>query len=254
MNTLNSQPIEKPVKLLPTADLDLHQYHVNSIFYTIQGEGPFAGRTAVFVRLAGCNLQCPMCDTEYVKRKLMTAKEIHHQVGAALYGNTITDIGGLQPHYQPKPLVVITGGEPLRQPIAKLVNLLLGNGYAVQIETNGTLYQPLPFQHDDLTIVCSPKAGSINKKLMEHITAFKYVASWQELKDSKDGLPSSALDHSNGGGLARPADWWRGAVYLQPADHKNDQQNELHMRAVVNSCLLHGYRLCLQMHKYCNVE
>lgn len=254
MNTLNSQPIEKPVKLLPTADLDLHQYHVNSIFYTIQGEGPFAGRTSVFVRLAGCNLQCPMCDTEYVKRKLMTAKEIRHQVGAAFYGNTITDIARVQLNYQPKPLVVITGGEPLRQPIAKLVNVLLGNGYAVQIETNGTLYQPLPFQHDDLTIVCSPKAGSINKRLMEHITAFKYVASWQELEYSDDGLPTSALDHSNGGGLARPADWWRGAVYLQPADHKDEAVNKLHMDAVVGSCLQYGYRLCLQMHKYCNVE
>ena len=44
---------------------------VHSIFYTIQGEGPFAGETAVFVRLAGCNLQCPLCDTDYTSDRRM---------------------------------------------------------------------------------------------------------------------------------------------------------------------------------------
>ena len=61
----NTQPAEKQVK---SSGLILA---INSIFYTIQGEGPFAGSPAVFVRLAGCNLQCPMCDTEYTSRQQM---------------------------------------------------------------------------------------------------------------------------------------------------------------------------------------
>lgn len=254
MQIINTQPIEKPVRSVSVDDPSQHRLHINSIFYTIQGEGPFAGRTSVFVRLAGCNLQCPMCDTEYTKRTLLTHDEILHRVGTLFYANTKSNPFGAGQHYQPKPLVVITGGEPLRQPLAHMVRVLLGNGYAVQIETNGTLFQPLPFEHDDLTIVCSPKAGSINKRLMEHITAFKYVARESELLNSADGLPTKALDHSNGGGLARPADWWRGAVYLQPADEKDEAVNARNLQAVVDSCLLHGYRLCLQMHKYCNVE
>jgi organic radical activating enzyme len=253
MQIINTQPIEKPVRSVSVDDPSQHRLHINSIFYTIQGEGPFAGRTSVFVRLAGCNLQCPMCDTEYTKRTLLTSDEILHRVRTALYGGTLSP-SNRQTYYRAKPLVVITGGEPLRQPIAHIIRVLLGNGFAVQIETNGTLFQQLPFEHDDLTIVCSPKAGSINKHLMEHITAFKYVARESELLNSPDGLPTKALDHSNGGGLARPADWWEGTVYLQPADEKDEVVNARNLQAVVDSCLLHGYRLCLQMHKYCNVE
>ena len=67
----NQQLADKPV--LNETGLSLQ---VNSIFYTIQGEGPFAGRPAIFIRLAGCNLQCPGCDTEYTKRQTMTVDEI----------------------------------------------------------------------------------------------------------------------------------------------------------------------------------
>lgn len=253
MQIINTQPIEKPVRLVSSDEPSQHRLHVNSIFYTIQGEGPFAGRTSVFVRLAGCNLQCPMCDTEYTKRTLLTNDDILHRVRTAFYGGTLSP-SNRQTLYRPKPLVVITGGEPLRQPLEKLVCLLLAEGFAVQIETNGTLYRELPFAHSDLTIVCSPKTGKVNGKLMEHITAFKYVARASELLNSADGLPLKALDHSNGGCLGRPAEGWEGAVYLQPADEKDEAVNARNLQAVVDSCLLHGYRLCLQMHKYCNVE
>lgn len=254
MQLINTQQIEKPVKSNPDTLPHLHKLDVNSIFYTIQGEGPFAGRTAVFVRLAGCNLQCPFCDTEYTQRKPMTAKDIVYAVGAAHVGNRVYPDKKEPTHYFPAPLVVITGGEPFRQPIAHLVNTLLMHGYAVQIETNGTLYRELPFSNGDLTIVCSPKAGSVNNKLMRYISAFKYVASVADLKGSPDGLPMKALDHSNGGMLARPADWWRGEIYLQPADHKDENVNKANLQAVVDSCLRYGYRLCLQMHKYADVE
>ena len=58
----NSQPIEKRSR-----DADVLEVH--SIFYTLQGEGPFCGSPAIFIRLAGCNLQCPGCDTDYTSKR-----------------------------------------------------------------------------------------------------------------------------------------------------------------------------------------
>lgn len=233
---LNTQPAEKPER---GSGLNLA---VNSIFYTIQGEGPFAGSPAVFVRLAGCNLQCPMCDTEYTNRKRMGWPQILSAISA--------EVSTLSNHY---PLVVITGGEPFRQNLHPLVCNLLTKGYKVQIETNGTLYCDLPFENKNLTVVCSPKAGAINKKLAPYIRAFKYVATAQSLVDSPDGLPTHALEHPNGGMLARPPKFFKGTVYLQPVDEQDSVRNNINLTAVVKSCMDYGYRLCLQVHKIIGV-
>lgn len=233
----NIQPAEKQVK---DSGLILA---VNSIFYTIQGEGPFAGSPAVFVRLAGCNLQCPMCDTEYTTRQQMGWPQVIETVQNESYFTT-----------DKKGLVVITGGEPFRQNLYPLVSNLLTHGFKVQIETNGTLYCDLPFDHPDLTIVCSPKAGAINKKLAPHIAALKYVATMDSLEDSPDGLPTHALEHPNGGMLARPPQGWQGTIFLQPVDEKNTVKNNRNLTAVVKSCMDNGYRLCLQVHKIIGVD
>jgi len=233
----NIQPAEKPDKG------DGSILAVNSIFYTIQGEGPFAGSPAVFVRLAGCNLQCPMCDTEYFNRIFRTPQAIVGAVVVAFGGKTKSN------------LVVLTGGEPFRQDIDDLVCELLANGFKVQIETNGTLFRHLSaFGDENLTIVCSPKAGAVNKKLAPHIAALKYVATVDSLENSPDGLPTHALEHPNGGGLARPPQGFGGTVYLQPVDEKNTVRNNRNLTAVVKSCMDNGYRLCLQIHKIIGVD
>lgn len=233
---INTQPVEKQVKGGGS------ELAVNSIFYTIQGEGPFAGSPSVFVRLAGCNLQCPMCDTEYTNRNLMFVGNIVHEVASKMFAGR---------------LVVITGGEPFRQNIRDLVIALLGRGFLVQIETNGTLYQELPFEHPNLTIVCSPKTGAINKKLAPAIKALKYVATAKSLENSPDGLPTHALEHPNGGMLARQPQGFTGDVYLQPVDEKDERRggnNDKNLEAVVKSCMRHGHRLCLQVHKIIGVD
>lgn len=236
----NTQPAEKQVK---SSGLTLA---INSIFYTIQGEGPFAGSPAVFVRLAGCNLQCPMCDTEYTSRQQMGWPQVIETVQNESYFTT-----------DKKGLVVITGGEPFRQNLYPLVSNLLTHGFKVQIETNGTLYQELPFNHPDLTVVCSPKAGAINKKLAPYIKALKYVATVDSLANSEDGLPTHALEHPNGGMLARPPLGFEGDIFLQPVDEQDYRRggnNEKNLAAVVKSCMDHGYRLCLQVHKIIGVD
>jgi 7-carboxy-7-deazaguanine synthase len=213
---------------------------VHSIFPTIQGEGPFVGHPSLFIRLAGCNLQCPLCDTDYTSnRDYLTVSEVLYQVNEAF-------------DKIPGKLVVITGGEPFRQQIGPLVEALLHFDYEVQIETNGTIYQPLPFEDEKLTLVCSPKTGSIHSKLLPHIKVLKYVGTANSLSDI-DGLPLWALDHPAAPELFR-APLPHQLVYLQPADEKDLIKNQKNLDAVVKSCLKHGHLLCLQIHKIVGVE
>lgn len=228
---LNSQPIEKR----DNGDGGTHLY-VNSIFQTIQGEGPFVGEPAVFIRLAGCNLQCPMCDTEYTQRSNLSIANI-------MEGVLVT------PQTR---LVVITGGEPFRQTLLPLVKTLLDHNYTVQIETNGTLFQELPYWHEDLVIVCSPKTGKINNQLMPHIHSLKYVARAGRLSPI-DGLPLVALEHPNSPALARPPEEWNGEIYLQPEDEQDERRNFQNTNAVIESCLTYNHRLCIQTHKIIGV-
>lgn len=211
--------------------------YVHSIFKTIQGEGPFAGTPAVFVRLGGCNLQCPLCDTEYSNASYVGVQDILTQVLALA---------------TKKKLVVITGGEPFRQPIAYLVRLLLACDLIVQLETNGSLYRDLPFNHPRLAVVCSPKTGTVHPKLEPHIDALKYVARDADIC-SDDGLPVRALAHPTHGRLYRKPAGHRASVYLQPVDEQDEAQNAANLRAVVESCQEHGHYLCLQLHKYVNL-
>lgn len=228
---MNQQPIEKQ-HLREDGTLEVH-----SIFRTIQGEGPFTGQRAVFVRLAGCNLQCPLCDTDYT--------------GSRWTAGPASLVDYVREQAEPGHLVVITGGEPFRQNLRPAVQALLDAGYRVQLETNGTLYQELPYDH--ITVVCSPKTGSINKKLAEHLSALKYVLH-ADSRAQDDGLPLSALGHSASPRLARPPSVFSGIIYLQPVDEADAVKNGRHLDATIKSVMDHGYTLCLQTHKIINME
>lgn len=198
---------------------------------TIQGEGPFVGMPAAFIRLAGCNLQCPLCDTDY------TTNRITISVGTIV--NTVCLVQKLGR------LVVITGGEPFRQDIAPLIRELLSKEYIVQIETNGTLYRDdLPY--DKIHIVCSPKSPVINGQLRPHIKALKYVVQAGHI-DAGDGLPTSVLGMKCR--AARPAGFNLSDIYVQPADEGDPEKNKSNTLAAIQSCLKFGYRFCLQVHK-----
>ena len=110
------------------------------IFYSIQGEGTWTGTPAVFVRLAGCNLACDFCDTDYSLKRLATAAEIVAEVRSQ---------GG------DCPTVVLTGGEPLAQTeTPALIDALRADGRRVHVESNGTVFTRLP---DDVWLCVSPK-------------------------------------------------------------------------------------------------
>ena len=113
---------------------------LSEIFYSIQGEGTWSGTPAVFVRLAGCNLACDFCDTDYSTKFFASVDDVVAKVRA---------IGG------DCPMVVLTGGEPLAQAeTTALIDALRRDGRRVHVESNGTIYTPLP---DDVWLCVSPK-------------------------------------------------------------------------------------------------
>lgn len=110
------------------------------VFYSIQGEGVWTGTPAVFVRLAGCNLACAFCDTDYSTKFFAGVDEVVRLVREA---------GG------DCPMIVLTGGEPLAQSEAPaLIAALRDDGRRVHIESNGTIFTELP---DDVWVCVSPK-------------------------------------------------------------------------------------------------
>lgn len=241
MQRVNFQPISHIERT------DGQSLLVHSLFFTVQGEGPNVGKPAVFVRLGGCNLQCPGCDTKYT--------------GAGAYeqlDSIITRIGMAFGGFgSDERLVVITGGEPLRQNITPFINLLFGHHYSVQIETNGTV--PLTDVSalckkawQALQIVVSPKAAKVASNLHPFIVAYKYVLDADHV-DERDGLPESVLGMP--ARPARPFADYDHEVYVQPADETGSTaRNMAHMKAAVDSAMKFGYRLCLQTHKIAGLD
>jgi organic radical activating enzyme len=199
--------------------------NVVEIFTTLQGEGPFVGQPSVFVRLGGCNLACNFCDTEFEQFEAISLE--------VLVDRIMLQAAGL------RDLVVITGGEPLRQNIVPLCEALLAKGLRVQIETNGTLWRPLP---EEVNVVCSPKVtdGSyhpLRPDLLARVDALKFIvrAAEGEYHAVGDVGQSSA-------GRAIP-------IYVQPMDEYDPEKNKANTAYALELAQAKGHRLSMQMHK-----
>lgn len=209
-------------------------YSVKEMFFTLQGEGKQAGRPAVFCRFAGCNLWtgreqdrasavCTFCDTDFVGTngqgggKFKTAGELADAI-AALWPARRTE-----PKY-----VVCTGGEPLLQIDAELIEALHGHGFEIAVETNGTLKAP-----DGIDWICvSPKADApLNQTKGDEL---KLVYP----QDLAQPERFAGLDFAN--------------FLLQPLDNKD---YDAHMQATVRYCRSHPqWQLSLQTHKYLGID
>lgn len=213
---------------------------VHSIFKTIQGEGPFCGERALFIRLYGCNLRCPGCDTEYTKKQQRM-----------LPGEIVERAYMLD--WPRNALIVLTGGEPFRQNVIPSIYALLSAGYRVQVETNGIFAPPDldRLEHfKTFSIVCSPKTSSIHHGIMSRALAFKYVVRVGQIAD--DGLPTRALMHKATPYVSRPR---KGAlVYVQPMDEGHENLNAENTAAAIESAMAHGYTLQIQTHKILGLE
>jgi 7-carboxy-7-deazaguanine synthase (Cx14CxxC type) len=145
-----------------TTGIHVLTYSVKEIFYTLQGEGARAGRPAVFCRFSGCNLWtgresdragavCKFCDTDFVGAD-------GERGGKYRSADALADlINSLWPaSYAASKYVVFTGGEPLLQLDAALIDAMHARGFEIAIETNGTIAEPAGVDW----ICVSPKAGS----------------------------------------------------------------------------------------------
>ena len=209
-------------------------YSAKEVFLTVQGEGGQAGRPAVFLRFAGCNLWnglerdratavCSFCDTDFIGTngdgggKFTTAEAMADHVAAMWRGRA----GDAK-------LVVCTGGEPLLQLDAALIDALHKRGFEIAVESNGTLAAPA-----SLDWICvSPKADA---PLIQ--------TTGQELKlvyPQAAAMPER-FEH---------LDFER--FWLQPMDGLNQAANTA---AAIDYCLTHPkWRLSVQTHKYIGVR
>ncbi len=210
-------------------------YAVKEIFYTLQGEGAQAGRAAVFCRFAGCNLWsgreedrssaiCKFCDTDFVGTsdpdggKFDTASSLADRIAHSWHAASPTG----------KRYVVLTGGEPLLQVAADLIDALHAKDFEIAVETNGTLAAPT-----GLDWICvSPKGG-----------AAIIQTSGDELK-----LVFPQSD-------ARPEAFERLAFrhfFLQPMDGPDLKTNT---EEAIHYCMSHPqWRLSLQTHKLVGIR
>ena len=191
---------------------------VNEIFHSLQGEGFHSGTPAVFLRLSGCNLKCPFCDTLHEEYTEMDEAEIVAEAGRF-----------------PSPLTVVTGGEPALQLTASLVDGLHSIGKRVAVETNGTLQ--LPDNVDWITL--SPKDLFLGEK-----AAIKLHYA-DELKVVFDGEHDPEVYASFN---ARHR-------FLQPCDTGDPERNAAIARKTVQYCMEHpAWRLSMQIHKTLNIR
>jgi len=218
--------------ILPPKKTDGQNLDVQAIFSTFQGEGIFTGFPAVFIRLGGCNLACNFCDTEFDSYKNLSLRKVLERT------KKLSEKNNRRTHN----LIVITGGEPLRQNIIPLCEKLLGENFQVQIETNGTLFQSLP---DQVNIVCSPKNPSgkyypIRADLLPKISAFKFLISAQN--QNYNFIPEVGQGQ------------YQTPIYLQPIDEYNSKKNEKNRKLTIKLAKQNGYRLSLQTHKFWGID
>lgn len=233
MHPLNTQPVSKP-DLAPDGALDVFR-----VWETLQGEGPFSGTPSVFVRLSGCNMRCPKCDTDYTSYSSRVSPEELLRVVQSF--PTGSRKGGI---------VTITGGEPFRQNIGEFARLCFAHDLSVHVETNGTMFPPecwvLP-----LFIVCSPKAATVDQAMRSHVKVLKYVLKAEDV-DPSDGLPKSVLGYDHP--PARPWPGFKGLVIVQPMDEGDPALNKANEQAAIRSAMKFGYRFQIQLHKLVGLE
>ncbi len=206
-------------------------YAVKEIFLTLQGEGAQAGRRAVFLRFAGCNLWsglekdrasaiCQFCDTDFVG---MNGENGARYAGADALADKVAALWGDGADHR---YVVMTGGEPMLQVDAALVAALQARGFEAAMESNGTIAA-----EPSIDWICiSPKAGS--EVIQRSGDELKLV--WPQPGSDTEAMESWDFAHH----------------LIQPMDSGSDSANKANVEAATEFVQAHPkWRLSLQNHK-----
>jgi len=217
--------------------------HLIELYKSVQGESSFAGVPCVFVRLAGCNLRCAWCDSEYTFTggQRFTQDEVVAQIEAL----------------QPCPLIEFTGGEPMlqRKELLPLMQRLLDANYTLMMETSGE--RPLAnvpkAVHKIVDVKCPGAGSAANSFHLPNLDALttndevKFVlADRADYEFARDFIRTHSLEKKCGGILLSPA------FSKTPTDQRSTDNATLDPRLVVEWMLADGLpaRLSLQIHKY----
>lgn len=218
---------------------------VSESFYSIQGEGSYAGTPAVFLRLAGCNLDCSWCDTAEVWRKgrLYNREELHALFTEKGYYDALNKRAHL----------VITGGEPLlQQETIRYMMDTLPWEHIIEIETNGTII-PLKSFRDTVHFNVSPKLSSSGVPFLRRINisaldillrevrcvCFKFAVS-----DEKDIVEIERLKMSLSHGAQ---ELFQSCVYLMPICSTREEFVKASPK-VAEMALANGYKFSPRLH------
>ncbi|EKB29129.1 7-carboxy-7-deazaguanine synthase QueE [Aeromonas dhakensis] len=221
-------------------------YPINEIFQTIQGEGVFTGLPAIFVRLQGCPVGCPWCDTRHTW-VVDPAREVGVQAvldcsnesdGWSKMSTAQILASFQQLGYQARH-VVITGGEPCLYDLQDLSTALIAAGYQVQIETSGTSEIQT---HERTWVTVSPK---INMKgglpvlvsALERANEIKHPVATERHVEELDALLATARLRDDV------------VIALQPISQK-PRATQLAMA----TCIARNWRLSIQTHKYLDID
>ena len=191
---------------------------IKEIFYSLQGEGAYTGRPAIFVRFCGCNLRCPFCDTDFSTGEEYTEDSLIDAIRSA---------GACK-------FIVFTGGEPTLQLTESLIKRLHKDGYYLAMETNGK--RPYPKGLDWITV--SPK-GDFCKNA--HLYPDNPIASEVKVVFTGENDPDK---YSDAGFLK----------YIQPCDTGDPVRNKEILDRAIEWAKAHPkWRLSLQTQKIIGV-
>ncbi len=220
--------------------------NINEMFETIQGEGAYTGIPSIFVRLQGCPVGCPWCDTKHtweIKPQLATSADQVIAKSAESETFFISNETDLLAQFETQGYVakhvVITGGEPCMYDLRPLTALLHDKGYTTQIETSGT-FEVLCDERTYVTV--SPKINmkggyKVLVSALERANEIKHPIAMQKHIDELDAL------------LANVSTLEGKQVCLQPISQQK-RATEL----AVQTCIARNWRLSLQTHKYIGIE
>jgi len=222
-------------------------YPINEMFQTIQGEGVFTGVAAIFIRLQGCPVGCPWCDTQHTweqqpdqqvsLQQVLSKNGVASPAWAEVSAEAL--IEAMQAEGYTAKHIVITGGEPAMFDLRPLGEALEAQGYRLQIETSGTFELKLT---DHTWVTVSPKLDMpggylVRPDCMQRADEIKHPVAMQKHIDALDNLLAQCPPKANT------------VISLQPISQR-PRATEL----AIATCISRNWRLSVQLHKYLAIE